>query len=115
MTEAMPSLKHITWDRLVREDAVTYPVDGPDVPGNALLFAEGYPTGDGRPRIMPRRPVYHDELPDEAYPLVLTTGRRLEHRPTGAMTRRATGLDDLETAADAQPNPFPLRRMGSGP
>src|SRR3546814_3697948 len=30
----LPSLKHITWDRLVREDAVTYPVDGPDVPGN---------------------------------------------------------------------------------
>src|SRR3546814_5417824 len=80
MTEAMPSLKHITWDRLVREDAVTYPVDGPDVPGNEILFAEGFPTGDGRAKIVPAGLVPPDELPDEDYPLVLTTGRMLEHR-----------------------------------
>jgi len=112
MTEAMPSLKNITWERLVREDAVTYPVDGPDVPGNEILFAEGFPTKDGRAKIVPAGLVPPDELPDDESPLVLTTGRLLEHWHTGAMTRRARVLDDLEPEAVASLNPFQLRKMG---
>ena len=115
MTEVMPSLNNITWDRLVREDAVTYPVDGPDVPGNEILFAEGFPTADGRARIVPAGLVPPDELPDEDYPLVLTTGRMLEHWHTGAMTRRATVLDDLEPEAVASLHPRQLRDMGLEP
>src|SRR3546814_11163516 len=111
----MPSLKHITWDRLVREDAVTYPVDGPDVPGNEILFAEGFPTGDGRAKIVPAGLVPPDELPDEDYPLVLTTGRMLEHWPTGPMTRRAPVLDALEPEPVASLHPFHLRTMGREP
>ena len=38
MAEVMPSLKNITWERLVREDAVTYPCDAPDQPGNEIIF-----------------------------------------------------------------------------
>ena len=112
MTEVMPSLKNITWDRLVREDAVTYPVDGPDVPGNEILFGDGFPTADGRAHIVPAGLVPPAELPDADYPLVLTTGRMLEHWHTGAMTRRATVLDNLEPEAVASLNPRQLRTMG---
>src|SRR3546814_4394021 len=49
------------------------------------------------------------------YPLVLTTGRMLEHWHTGAMTRRATVLDALEPEAVASLNPFQLRTMGLEP
>jgi len=115
MTEAMPSLKNITWDRLVREDAVTYPVDGPDVPGNEILFAEGFPTKDGRAKIVPAGLVPPAEIPDDDYPLVLTTGRMLEHWHTGAMTRRATVLDNLEPEAVASLNPRQLGTMGLQP
>ena len=112
MVEVMPSLKNISWARLVREDAVTYPVDGPDVPGNEILFAEGFPTDDGRAKIVPAGLVPPDELPDGDYPLVLTTGRMLEHWHTGAMTRRASVLDTLEPEAIASLNPRQLSMMG---
>jgi formate dehydrogenase major subunit len=115
MTEVMPSLNNITWDRLVREDVVTYPCDGPDVPGNEILFAEGFPTADGRAKIVPAKLVPPDELPDDDYPLVLTTGRMLEHWHTGAMTRRATVLDNLEPEAVASLHPKQLRMMGLEP
>ena len=111
MTEVMPSLANITWDRLVREDAVTYPVDAPDKPGNEILFAEGFPTSDGRAKIVPAGLVPPDELPDDDYPLVLTTGRMLEHWHTGAMTRRASVLDSLEPEAVASLHPRQLSAM----
>jgi formate dehydrogenase major subunit len=111
----MPSLNNITWDRLVREDAVIYPVDGPDVPGNEILFAEGFPTADGRAKIVPAKLVPPDELPDDDYPLVLTTGRMLEHWHTGAMTRRADSLNALEPEPVACLSPRDIDRMQLSP
>ena len=49
MTQLMPSLKNITWERLVREGAVTYPVDDPNKPGNEIIFTTGFPDRE-RPR-----------------------------------------------------------------
>lgn len=111
MAEVMPSLANITWERLEREDWVTYPVDGPDVPGNEILFGQGFPTANGRGKIVPAGLVPPDELPDEEFPLVLSTGRMLEHWHTGAMTRRATVLDSLEPEAVAFLNPKQLDRL----
>ena len=71
----MPSLRHISWDRVAREDSVIYPADGPDVPGNEIVFTAGFPTTDGRGRIVPADLLPPDEVPDAEYPLVLTTGR----------------------------------------
>jgi len=52
------------------------------------------------------------EQPDAEYPLVLTTGRQLEHWHTGAMTRRASVLDEIEPEAVASLAPAELRRLG---
>jgi formate dehydrogenase major subunit len=111
MGQIMPSLNNITWERLEREDAVTYPCDAPDQPGNEIIFGDGYPTESGRARIVPTDVTPPDELPDDEYPMVLTTGRLLEHWHTGAMTRRATNLDALEPEAFAILSPSDLRRM----
>ena len=46
MTQAMPSLDNITWERLERESSVTYPCDAPDKPGNEIVFGDGFPTPD---------------------------------------------------------------------
>jgi formate dehydrogenase major subunit len=115
MASLMPSLKHITWERLEREGAVTYPVDGPDVPGNEIIFTTGYPTESGRGRIVPANVVPPDELPDDEYPMILSTGRVLEHWHTGSMTRRANVLDSLEPEAVAFLSPKDLRRLNLWP
>ena len=91
MAQVMPSLKNITWERLVREGAVTYPVDDPDQPGNEIIFTTGFPTESGRGKIVPAKVLPPDELPDDEYPMVLSTGRVLEHWHTGSMTRRSHG------------------------
>ncbi len=115
MAQTMPSLNNITWERLEAEDSVTYPVDGPDVPGNEIMFANSFPTESGRIKVVPTDIVPPDELPDENYPMVLTTGRMLEHWHTGAMTRRATVLDALEPEAIAGLNPRDMTMMGLKP
>ena len=64
---------------------------------------------------MPADLVPPDELPDEQYPMVLTTGRLLEHWHTGSMTRRASNLDALEPEAIAGLNPREMDRLGIAP
>ncbi len=115
MASTMPSLKNISWERLEREGAVTYPVDSPDKPGNEIIFASGFPTPSGRGKIVPARLLPPDEIPDDEYPMVLSTGRVLEHWHTGSMTRRAAVLDALEPEAVAFMSPRELGRFGLRP
>ena len=101
----MASIKGISWDRLEREDAVTYPCDSEDEPGKAVIFGEGYPTANGRVKLVPTDLLPPAELPDDQYPMVLTTGRLLEHWHTGAMTRRASVLDTIEPEGQVHMHP----------
>jgi formate dehydrogenase major subunit len=111
MTEVMPSLHNISWERLVREGAVTYPVDDPHQPGNEIIFTTGFPTESGRGKIVPAHVLPPDELPDDEYPMVLSTGRVLEHWHTGSMTRRSMVLDQIEPEAVAFMSPKDMRRL----
>jgi len=115
MKLAMPSLDNITWERLERENSVTYPCDAPDVPGNNIVFGDGFPTANGLGKFVPADIVPPDEQPDQDYPFILTTGRQLEHWHTGAMTRRASNLDAIEPSPTAQFNPADIRKFGIGP
>jgi formate dehydrogenase major subunit len=115
MLQAMPSLANITWDRLLAESSVTYPCDGPDQPGHDIVFGDRFPTGDGRGTFTPADVLPPAELPSAEYPMVLTTGRQLEHWHTGAMTRRAGYLDALEPEAVASLHPRQLRALGVAP
>ncbi|MDP7464672.1 MAG: molybdopterin-dependent oxidoreductase, partial [SAR324 cluster bacterium] len=92
MRQMMDSIKGISWARLEREDAVTFPCAAEDEAGKAILFGDGFPTPSGRGKLVPTDLKPPDEVPDETYPMVLTTGRMLEHWHTGAMTRRAPVL-----------------------
>ncbi|MEO1199582.1 MAG: formate dehydrogenase subunit alpha [Pseudomonadota bacterium] len=112
MASVMPSLANISWERLEREDSVTYPATAEDAPGTDILFSDGFPTKDGRARIVPADLLPPDELPDDDFPLVLTTGRMLEHWHTGAMTRRATALDAQEPEPVVSMHPRDIGRMG---
>ena len=111
----MKSFDNITWDRLARENAVTYPSLSADDPGQAIVFGEGFPRPEGRAKFTPASIVAPDDVPDADYPMILTTGRQLEHWHTGSMTRRSKVLDGLEPEANCSLHPSTLRRLGVAP
>ncbi len=112
MRACMPSIKGITWERLERESAVTYPCDDEQHAGHEVIFGDGFPTPSKRGRFVPAAIIPPDEPTDPDYPFVLSTGRLLEHWHTGAMTRRADVLDDLEPEAHAHLAPNDVEALG---
>ena len=110
----MGSLDNITWERLENE-AVTYPSLSPEDPGQPIVFGDGFPRPEGRARFTPASVIPPDETPDADYPMILITGRQLEHWHTGSMTRRATVLDAVEPEANCSLHPKTLRKLGVEP
>jgi formate dehydrogenase major subunit len=80
--------------------------------GVQILFDEGYPTKTGRGKLVPCEYTPAKELPDEAFPFVLNTGRILEHWHTGTMTRRSYALDAISPGAFVEVHPDDLERLG---
>lgn len=115
MKMSMRSLHHITWSRLETEGAVTYPSLSNDDPGQAIVFGDGFPRRAGRAMFTPARVTPPAEVPDDRYPMILTTGRQLEHWHTGSMTRRASVLDAVEPEANCSLHPATLRKLGVAP
>jgi formate dehydrogenase major subunit len=115
MRACMDSIAGITWDRLERESSVTYPCVKEGDPGDPVVFLESFPTPTGRGRFVPADLISADERPDADYPLVLITGRQLEHWHTGSMTRRSAALDSLEPEPVASLHPLDLEDLGVPP
>jgi formate dehydrogenase major subunit len=108
----LEAIAGITWERLERESSVTYPCLSADDPGQPTVFVDRFPTADGRLKLVAADLAAADETPDPEYPLVLITGRQLEHWHTGAMTRRATVLDAIEPMPTATMNGADLQQLG---
>jgi formate dehydrogenase major subunit len=115
MARGMRSLDNISWARLEREGAVTYPCLSPDSPGEAVVFGAGFPRAGGSGRFAPADIIAPDEMPDAEFPMVLITGRLLEHWHTGSMTRRSRLLDAMEPEAHCSLHPETLRRLAVAP
>nr|WP_316641902.1 formate dehydrogenase subunit alpha [uncultured Roseateles sp.] len=105
MRQTMAPLAGVPWSRLQRESAVTTPAAREDEPGERVVFHDHFPLPDGRSLLVPATFTPGPEQPDTQYPLVLTTGRVLEHWHTGAMTRRATALEALAPAPQINIHP----------
>ncbi|MEP7276324.1 MAG: formate dehydrogenase subunit alpha, partial [Betaproteobacteria bacterium] len=115
MRQAMPSIAGITWDRLEREHAVTYPCENEGDPGTPVVFVEAFPTASGKAKLVPAAIIPAAEQPDTRYPFVLITGRQLEHWHTGSMTRRTAVLDAIEPGPVASMNSADLEALGVEP
>jgi len=115
MAEIMPSLANITWDRVSAENSVTYPCPAPDAPGKEIVFGDGFPTKTGRAKLVPAKTLPPAEQPDADYPMVLTTGRQLEHWHTGAITRRSRVLSSIEPQPTVSIHPNQLAALGIAP
>jgi formate dehydrogenase alpha subunit len=92
-----PSYAGVSHARLERGERLQWPVPGPDRPGTPILHAGRFARGRGKFHAVEHLPPA--ELPDAAYPLLLTTGRVLYHWHGGELTRRARGL--LEVCPEA--------------
>lgn len=113
MRLAMPSIAGITWQRLESEGAVTYPCEQEGDPGQEVIFEDDFPRPSGRARFVPADIIPAAERPDTEYPMVLITGRMLEHWHTGSMTRRTSVLDAIEPAPVASVHPLDLDAIGA--
>jgi len=115
MRKCMDSIAGITWDRLERDSSVTYPCEKEGDPGQPVVFIDRFPTATGRGKFVPADLITAAERPDAEYPMVLITGRQLEHWHTGSMTRRSTVLDYLEPEPVASVHPLDLEQLGLQP
>jgi formate dehydrogenase major subunit len=115
MRHTMPSIGGITWERLESEHAVTYPCVNEGDPGDPVVFVDEFPREGGKARFVPADIIPAAERPDAEFPMVLITGRQLEHWHTGSMTRRASVLDAIEPDPTAQVHPLDLAAMGAKP
>jgi formate dehydrogenase major subunit len=106
-----PSWAGVTYERL-GVSGLQYPVPSEDHLGTAFLFAERFPTEDGKALFHPA--IYADpaELPTEEFPFVMNTGRQLYHWHTGTMSRRSTGLDAREPTATVEIHPEDALELG---
>jgi formate dehydrogenase major subunit len=99
MTTVMPSIGGITWGLLNETDSITYPYTKDSAQSETVLFKETFYLPSGKAKFSAAHYTHAAELPSDDFPLVLITGRQLEHWHTGTMTRRARVLDSLEPEA----------------
>jgi len=108
MGRHVPDYAGIRYDRLEKNGLQT-PVPTADHPGTPYLYAERFPRG--RAKFHPLEYLPNAEMPDEEYPLVLSTGRVLEHWHGGTLTRHSW-IDDLFPEALMDIHPADAARLG---
>jgi len=111
ITSLTPSYGGITYARL-ENGGIQWPCPTQDHPGTPILHMEKFGTPSGKARLMALSFRDSAELPDEEYPLLLTTDRSLFHYHTGSMTRRVAGLDQLASEELLKINPKDAAALG---
>ncbi len=92
LSSLTPAYRGISYDR-IGDDGQVWPCPDKDHPGTPLLHTEKFPREKGKGNFVPVSFIMPEEDADQDYPLVLVTGRRLEHYNNGSMTRRCKGFD----------------------
>jgi formate dehydrogenase major subunit len=87
-----PLFGGLSHHRLDAEGALHWPCRSAEDPGETTLYLDRFATPDGRAALGARPYLPPGEQPDDAYPFILVTGRRLEHYNAGTMTRRTANL-----------------------
>jgi formate dehydrogenase alpha subunit len=104
-----PSYGGISYERL-EDGGLQWPCPTKDHPGTPILHREVFTRGKGKFIPLEYKPPM--ELPDDEYPLVLTTGRSLYHFHTGTMTRKVEGLNILKGEGEVEINPEDAFSLG---
>lgn len=109
IAEVTPIYGGMSYDRLEGE-GLQWPCPDKDHPGTKILHKGKFSRGLGKIHAIEFRPPF--EMPDDEYPLLLTTGRMLYHFHTGTMSRRSAGLDELHPEGNVEISPVDADRLG---
>ena len=104
----------ISYERIDAEQGVFWPCPTEDHPGTPRLFADGFPTADGRANFIRVEHQEPDERPNRDYPYVLTTGRLMAQYQSGTQTRRVPSPSQARVQPEAQLHPDLARRLNIG-
>src|SRR5580765_2563244 len=102
----------ISYERIASNDALYWPCPSTDHPGTPRLFADSFPTDNGRAHF---HAVSHRSIAEETtdeYPLYLTTGRVLAQYQSGTQTRRTHALQELAAFPMAEIHPATASAIG---
>jgi formate dehydrogenase major subunit/formate dehydrogenase alpha subunit len=105
-----PSYAGVSQARLEGGDSLHWPVPNATHPGTPILHVDRFPRDRGR--FFPCEHLPAAELPDDDYPLYLTTGRVLYHWHGGEMTRRVPGLLEVYPHTLVEISPEDAARIG---
>jgi predicted molibdopterin-dependent oxidoreductase YjgC len=105
-----PSYAGVSHERLERGERLQWPVPNKDHPGTPILHVGKFARGAGK--FMPIEHVPPAELPDDEYPMLLSTGRVLYHWHGGEITRRTQGLMAIYPHALIEVNPDDGLKLG---
>jgi predicted molibdopterin-dependent oxidoreductase YjgC len=105
-----PSYAGISYTRLNNGECLQWPVPTLEHPGTPILHTRGFARGKGK--FMPIDHIPAPEMPDDDFPMLLSTGRVLYHWHGGEITRRARGLMAVYGNALIEVNPQDAERMG---
>jgi len=103
-----PSYAGIDYQRL-EGGGLQWPCPDAEHPGTPILHTQAFPRGRGKFAAVEYLPP--DELPDEEYPFILSTGRLLYHYHSGSMTRRSRSLEQKVGRGWVGVNPRDARRL----
>jgi assimilatory nitrate reductase catalytic subunit len=101
----------MTWESVEAAGGIQWPE------GSARLYTDRtFPTSSGRARLWCVEPEPIADSPDDDFPLLLNTGRTVEHWHTRTKTGRVPILDRLAPEAWVEVNPDDARplRINSG-
>jgi len=103
-----PSYGGINFERLEKA-GIAWPCPDTSHPGTPYLHKEKFARGKGKFTVLEYKPS--KELPDEEYPYILSTGRSLYHFHTGTLTRRVSGLEQIQNSELMEINPTDARTL----
>lgn len=92
MASLSPMLGGISHERL-EKNSIQWPCPDKEHPGTKTLHVGQFSKGKGQ--FIPVGHIPPAEEVDGQYPLVLTTGRMLQHYHTGSMSRRSKAIDEV--------------------
>ena len=104
-----PALAGMTYKRLGNK-GLQWPCPTLDHPGTPYLFKGGFPRGKAAFSIVRYRPS--QELPDDEYPFLLSTGRQLFQYHTGSMTRKIDAINRISPEAYIEIHPDDAKQLG---
>jgi formate dehydrogenase major subunit len=93
----------------IEDVGLQWPCPAKDHPGTKFLHEGKFSRGLGCFQPLEYRPPA--ELPDDEYPLVLTTARMLYHFHTGTMTRKVDGLNEIRPWERIEINPMDAEKL----